>query len=215
MQIILASGSIGRKELLQYIGISFDVIKSTIDEYAIVGSTPYETLKLRAQTKGKDICNKIANNQIGELRMKKDSQYIVLAADTSVVFNNQLYGKPKDRKEAVKMLQLFSGNTHEVVTATYIGEISNSSSQILLEESATSFVTFKTLSEVDINRYLNVTDYTRFAGSYAINSGQDFIVKLEGSISNVVGLPLELIMPLLEKKVYLGTNCYAELGSAS
>ena len=163
MQLILASGSIGRKELLQYIGIPFDVVKSSIDEYAIVGNTPHETLKIRARAKGVAVVNtiiKYPNKQIN----KYSNDYMVLAADTSVVFEGKLYGKPKDRKDAEEMFSLFSGKVHEVVTATYVGEVSGGTPTMLLEESTTSLVTFKQLSQMDINRYLNVTDYTRFAG---------------------------------------------------
>lgn len=218
MRLILASQSLGRKKLLEHLKIPFEVMPSTIDEEKIIGKTPLETLQLRAKMKGEGVaCSpklpaRLATRSVtGRLKSLipetsnlKPITYLILSADSGAIINNQLIGKPKDYKDAVRILSALSGKTHEFVTAIYIITLSQQAktrSDLVKRRWQCydrSFVTFRKLSKGDIKRYLSLTDYTKYAGGYAISSAQDFIVKIEGSISNVVGLPLEKVKPFLQ-----------------
>jgi len=181
MRLILASASEGRKELLSYLKIPFEVIPSNIDEEKIVGKTPLETLQLRARLKGEDVAS-------------SHKKAIILSADSGAILDGKLIGRPKDYDDAVRILSTLSGKTHEFITAIYLSQLSDLK---VYEDYDTSFVTFRKLEKSDIKRYLTITTYTRYAGGYAIASAQDFITKIEGSISNVIGLPLEKVIPIL------------------
>lgn len=216
MEIILASSSKARKKLLKLLDISFKTVPSDVDEESIVGKTPLETIKLRAKEKAEKVCNRIENQ---ELRIKNKflqptthhlppTTYLILSADSMAVLSGKLIGKPKDKKEAKKILQLLSDHTHHFITAIYcilITQNRNYRYNIVKkwQQHEESLVTFRKLSDNDINLYLSLTKPSIYAAGYAISdTPQNFIIKIEGSISNVMGLPLEKIIPiLLENKV--------------
>jgi len=194
--LILASQSLGRRELLEYLRVSFKVIATDLDEEKIVAENPLETLKLRARLKAESAAGKTSSSF---------GTYLILSADSGAILDGKLIGKPKNKKEAVQILQTLSGRTHEFVTAVYIlvldqNRLDNRGS---LSKTSSSRVTFRKLTTEDINTYLAVTDFTRFAGSYALISAQNFITKIEGSLSNVIGLPLELIIPIFRTYNFL------------
>lgn len=206
-KLILASKSEGRKKLLEYLKIPFEIIPSTLDEKKIIGRSPVDTLRLRARLKCEDVTSSPATAGLK----------FVLSADSGAILGNQLIGKPKDRKDAVRILSLLSGKTHLFATAVYIIKLQTNSSnnttpgvlrsdspgvlkaEIVLNGISKSFVTFRKLKGEEIDFYLSKTDYKRFAASYAIVSAQDFITEVKGSISNIIGLPLELLVPILKK----------------
>lgn len=207
MQLILASASIGREYLLKGLKIPYRIIPSHIDEDKIMGKNLIETVKLRAKVKGEEVAEKIiksTNQPIIQLS-NNNEELLILSADTEVIINNQLLGKPKDYQDAVKMLRMLSGKMHEVVSGYYIIETGNLKLETrkkivqpkIWQGFDRSFVTFRKLKDEDIKQYLSVTEYTRYTGSYAlIASPQNFITKIEGSISNVIGLPLEKVIPI-------------------
>lgn len=218
MQLILASSSLGRKKILSFLKIPFTVIPSTVDEEKIFGKTPLETLELRAKLKGEEVIERITNQELRIKNEKIRSQPIIcliLSADSGIILGKELIGKPKYRKEAVKILKKLSGKTHEFVTAIYaikISKIKNQRSKTniknqkdikIWQDHDRSLVTFRKLSEEDIKLYLSLTDYTKFAGGYALVSAQNFITKVEGSLSNVIGFPLEKIIPILKENKLL------------
>lgn len=214
MHLILASQSEGRKKLLSQYRIPFEIIPSYLDEDKIVAKTPLSTVKLRAKLKGEDVAGKIT---VGS--------NLILSADSGAILGKTLIGKPKDYNEAVKILKTLSGKTHEFVTAIYIikagGErgrapeatdVRSTDGRESLDRTRakykyrsnvwqdfdTSFVTFRKLTGDDIRRYLSITNYTKYAGGYALfDSPQDFITEIRGSLSNVIGLPLEKFNPVL------------------
>ena len=183
MRLILASASEGRKELLSYLKIPFEIIPSSIDEDKVIGKTPLETIKLRAKLKGEEVASS-----------KKHKSAIILSADSGAILNGELIGRPKNYDDAVRILSTLSGRTHRFITAVYLSQLSDLK---VYEDYETSFVTFRKLSKDDIRRYLSITSYTRYAGGYAIASAQDFITKIDGSVSNVIGLPLEKVILIL------------------
>ena len=216
MKLILASASKGRKHLLNLLKIPYEIMLTDIDEEKIFGKTPLATIQLRAKAKGEKVVKKLSSYKaIKQSRDKLDSSIarsldcLILSADTEVVINNQLIGKPKDFEDGKRILKLLSGKTHEVITAFYIVKLtlrSRTRSDPKTYKITNwkgfdrSLVTFKEITTDEIKRYLKLTDYTRYTGAYALlASPQDFVIKTEGSLSNIIGLPLEKIIPILRE----------------
>lgn len=198
--LILASSSLGRKKLLSYLKIPFKIIPSDLEESKIIGKNPLDTLRLRAKLKGESISNKILSSNDQSLKTK---DYLILSADSGAILDNKLIGKPKDRTNAVRILQTLSGRTHKFVTAVYVIKQQSNISNTVLDTFSESLVTFRKIRKEEINFYLSVTDFTRYAASYALISAQDFITKVEGSQSNVIGLPLEIVSPFFRKNWFI------------
>lgn len=177
---ILASSSPRRKELLESLNINFSIISPAIDENIVVAEheyLPFVIAKLKAYH---------------VLSMYKDA--IVLAADTIVLLDNKVLGKPHDRKEAYEMLKALSGRHHDVITAYTL--VSN---KMEINRQVTTHVYFNTLSEQLIEDYLNCGSYKDKAGGYGIQDPYPLISHIDGSYSNVMGLPLEKLQKDLEK----------------
>lgn len=192
-KLILASSSLGRKKLLSYLKIPFKIIPSDLEESKIIGKNPLDTLRLRARLKGESVAE---NLKIRKPENLNSENLIILSADSGAILDNQLIGKPKDHTNAVRILQHLSGRTHDFATAVHLINLSDLSHQ---SDLSISRVTFRKITKAEIERYLSVTDFTRYAGAYALISAQDFITRVDGSLSNVIGLPLEIIIPLLDK----------------
>ncbi|KKS97672.1 MAG: maf protein, septum formation protein [Candidatus Gottesmanbacteria bacterium GW2011_GWA2_43_14] len=187
--LILASQSLGRKKLLEYLKIPFEIVHSQLDEEKIIAPTPEKTLQLRAKLKGEEIALKIAKPAI------------IISADSGAILGRKLLGKPKDRQEAVGIFKRLAGKKHKYVTSTYIIKIyTNKTKSVIFQSDNVSFVTFRKMSDDGINFFLDRTEFTRFAAGYILVSAQDFITKVEGSLSNVIGLPLEDVIPVLKKE---------------
>lgn len=222
MNLILASQSQGRKKLLDYLNIPFEIIPSKLDEEKIIGKSPVETLRLRARLKGEEVTNQLLSppkqprspNQFQKQKLSLTikqfnnlaMEYLILSADSGAIINDELIGKPKDYDNAVNILKKLSGKTHQYVTCTYIIKLSTNKSkgkEIILDDTDISYVNFRKLEAEDITLYLRLTDYQRFAASYVLISAQNFITKIEGSISSVIGLPLEKLIPILRNYNFL------------
>jgi len=174
--IILASGSPRRRELLDSMGISFRIIPSTVDEPpADSGETPGGYALRMARLKARDV----AWGHPGSF---------VLGADTVVAVGEFILGKPTDMEDAKRMLAMLSGREHTVVTGcVLIGP----DGQTAWEEAVASKVTFALLSEEAIAAYVATGEPMDKAGGYAIQGlGAFMITKVDGSYTNVVGLPL-------------------------
>jgi septum formation protein len=208
INLILASASRGRKHLLEQLKIPFEVLATDIDEDSIIGKSSLETIKLRAVKKAEKASELLLLSSIHKSSIINHQSFI-LTADTEVVFHDKLIGKPKDYSDAVRIFKLLSGETHEVVTAISISKIKYQRSKTHLKDQKLiiqswneydkSLVTFRSLSLADIERYLSLTEYTRYTGGYALAaSPQDFITRIEGSVSNVIGLPLEKLIPIVQ-----------------
>jgi len=184
MKIILASGSPRRLELLTAAGLTPEVIKPNCKEVIQAGLEPSEIVKSLAEQKGKSVINSANYSEIP-----------VIAADTVVAIGNEVIGKPKDRADAERILSELSGKTHQVYTGV----------AIFYQEKESVFsvktdVEFKTLSKCEIDAYCNTDEPYDKAGAYAIQGKASFMVKrINGSYSNVVGLPVcEVIEQLQE-----------------
>ena len=184
MKVILASASPRRIKLLKRIVKSFSVIPSGLDESQIEEKDPVVFALKAAEAKARAVA-------------EPNPEALVIAADTVVVVDGQILGKPASRPEAEQMLALLSGRTHEVVTAVvlYSGQEDR-----LLSGYETSRVTFRQLTPEDMGTYLDRNIYQDKAGAYAIQEVRDlFLEKLEGDYNNVVGLPVRLVRRLFNK----------------
>lgn len=174
--LILASASPRRRELLTQIGVSFEVVIHDIDERVIAGETPVQYVCRLAQAKAAAVAS--------DARVTRDQT--VLGADTIVVVEEDILGKPQDEQDAHRMLSLLSGREHEVMSAVCVcrGELS------ALELSRTK-VKFRSLSKAEIAAYWRSGEPQGKAGAYAVQGlGALFIESLQGSYSGVVGLPI-------------------------
>lgn len=182
-KLILASASPRRAEILQQIGVDFQIAPADIDETPKPQESPVDYVQRMAQEKTQHVINSIAG-----------SSAVVLGADTSVVLNCKIYGKPKNQQEAMAMLAALSGKTHQVLTAVAMGN----KQRCLLKLSATD-VKFRELDLKECLDYWNTGEPLDKAGGYAIQGlGAVFVEKISGSFSGVVGLPIEQTAQLLQ-----------------
>jgi septum formation protein len=173
-QIFLASSSPRRRELLLQIGVDHEVIRVDVDETPHPGEAPSEYVIRLALEKAR-----------AGRKLSPDLQIPVLAADTAVVVEGEILGKPTDSRDALRMLQLLSGRTHKVLTGVaLIGSEEKSRLSV-------SRVSFRTISPAEAEQYWQSGEPEDKAGAYGIQGlGALFINGLEGSFSGVMGLPL-------------------------
>lgn len=174
-RIFLASNSPRRAELLHQIGVDFRVIVAAIDEAAAAQETPEAHVTRLALEKAR----------AGHAILQDEDCRLVLGADTMVVAGDVAMGKPRDREEAIHMLQSLSGKTHRVLSAVaLVGEVEAFRLNI-------SQVTFRSLTRAECEAYWGTGEPGDKAGGYAIQGmAAMFISRLEGSYSGVMGLPL-------------------------
>lgn len=188
-QLFLASESPRRRELLKKAGISFLSCPSKISEF------PVETLTLDEQIL--DIARRKARAALESLRTKVEGSFWILAADTEVIIKGKLAGKPIDADDAVCKLRYLSDRTHEVKTAVVLLSYPELRELSRLE---TSQVTFRSLSEDEILKYVMSGDPMDKAGGYGIQGeGAKFVREVKGSFDNVVGLPMEIVLKMFEE----------------
>lgn len=182
--IYLASRSPRRRELLQQMAVDFAVIAPDIDESVQAGETPERYVRRIAEEKAR----------AGQTLLKDGLTKPVLAADTAVIVNDRIFGKPVDDADARRMLKQLSGNTHRVMTA-----VSLAGSEDLHHAISVSEVRFAVLSETDIDWYVSTGEGSDKAGSYAVQGlGAIFIEQIKGSYSGIMGLPIRETAQLLK-----------------
>lgn len=183
MEIILASNSPRRKEILKNAGYSFQSVASCYDEK--INDKEYSDILVENCAKQKAL----------SIKNKENQNSVIISADTVVVLNNKILGKPKDKPQAIEMLKNLSDKTHFVATAIYI---TKGEQEFLAVEK--TFVTFRKLSERDILNYIETKRPFDKAGSYGIqDEGFDFATNIEGELDNVIGFPLKLFEKLYKK----------------
>ena len=193
MNIILASASPRRREILENTNVKFDIISSSIEELVLEGESPCQMVMRLAFEKGIDIASK----------RKSD---LVISADTIVVLDNTVLGKPKDEKEAKVMITNLSGKTHQVITGISLINLENDKKVI---DYVISNVKFKNLSEDDINDYIKTKESLDKAGAYGIQGyGALLVEEIQGDYFNIVGLPISKLSDLL--KLHFNINLFAE-----
>lgn len=183
MRIILASKSPRRKELLEQIGLSFEVLVSDADENLDI-DTPEEFVKELSRIKSKAVM---------DLMNGIDENTLIIGADTVVVYDGKILGKPKDEADAFSMLKMLSDNEHEVITGVTLLSKKNGEIDMDTFYEKTKVFTYE-MSDSEIKEYIATKEPMDKAGSYGIQGiGGKFIKKIEGDYNNVVGLPVSRI----------------------
>jgi len=178
--LILASASPRRAELLQQIGLDFQVQPADIDETPASSETPEHYVERLAREKALSIA-------------RQYPEKLVLGSDTSVIHYEEILGKPESTEQAVSMLQALSGSTHQVLTAVALAKGAECWSRVV-----TTDVTFRELEAAEISAYVASGEPMDKAGSYGIQGlGGIFVSAIKGSYSAVVGLPLQETAALL------------------
>jgi septum formation protein len=174
-QIILGSGSSRRKELLEMTGIKFTVNSNPVNE------------NFPESLRGKEIAEFIVSKKTKPFREIVKENQIIITADTLVWFEDKCWGKPNDKNDAKKMLKMFAGLSHEVITS--VGFLTSNHFEILTEVTE---VTYKNLNEKEINYYVNTVNPIDKAGSYGIQDwiGMIGVERIKGSYTSVLGLPV-------------------------
>jgi septum formation protein len=183
-KIILASASPRRKQLLREMGLRFTVVQPDRVEEVLAGAAPEVLALQNAQRKARAVASRHRNA-------------LVIGADTIVVLDGRIFGKPRDPAEAGRMLQQLVGRRHEVITAVCLIHRSLNTEITFTD---TTRVWMRSLSRDQIAEYLNKIDPLDKAGAYAIQEhGEGIVERIEGSFSNVMGLPTERLRATLEK----------------
>lgn len=181
MRIILASASPRRKELLEQVGITFEVIPSTVEE-KMQGTTPGELVESLALQKAEDVFNSLLENANEDL--------VVLGSDTIVVCDGKRLGKPLDEPDAFRMLKMLSDREHEVYTGVCIMSFRNGQKQIYTFYECTKVRMFP-ITDEQARWYISTNEPMDKAGSYGIQGmGAVFIKGITGDYNSVVGLPV-------------------------
>lgn len=183
--IVLASKSPRRRYLLKQAGLSFSVVPSGIDESMVTLSSPSSYVKVLAEAKAEDVA-------------KKYPKSWVIGADTVVVINGIVLGKPRSKPEARAMLKRLSGQTHRVLTGYCVYCEARGKK---FSETVQTDVLFKNLTDQEIEWYIHTKEPFDKAGAYAIQGLGTFLVKsICGSYTNVVGLPVSEVIEILIKE---------------
>ena len=177
-RLVLASASPRRRELLKSIGATFDVAPADVDEAEHAGELPLAYVRRIAATKALAVVSRTHGPELGSV--------VVLAADTTVDVDDEILAKPDDDDHARRMLCLLAGRTHRVHTAVF-GWTSRGEHSVTV----TTEVTFSPLADSDIDWYLSTGEHLDKAGAYGMQgAGGALVQRIDGSPSNVIGLPL-------------------------
>jgi len=186
ISFILASASPRRKELLQKAGFQFKAVAPNVDEssFYTVGISAEEYAKALALAKAKNVAEKFPDN-------------FVIGADTVVDYKGEIIGKASDEKRAEEIIKKLFSSEHKVITGIAVVNLSRN---IEIVESDTTTVYPKRMSAAQITEHIKGGSWRDKAGAYAIQeTGDEFVERIEGSLSNVMGLPMELLSRILRK----------------
>jgi septum formation protein len=182
MTLLLASASPRRAELLRAAGFQFDVQPAHADESIHDGETPEQYVRRVADAKARAVHAKAEGR-------------VVLAADTTVVIDGHILGKPVDEADASRMLRLLSGRCHQVLTAVTLAREERVQTRVAVTD-----VEFAPLSEEEIAWYVASGEPVDKAGAYAVQGlASRFVSRVHGSYSNVVGLPVAIVYAMLRE----------------
>ena len=190
MKLILASSSPRRAEVLADAGFVFETLVAGVDETRRKGEPAEAYVRRLAEAKARAAASRVG------------PPAVVIAADTAVVVDGELLGKPASPEDAGRMLRRLSGRTHQVLTGLAVLQLPEGTACVELE---TTQVTFAPLSETEIESYLASGEPLDKAGGYAIQGrGGRFITRVEGCYFNVVGLPLARLYRMLREMNWAG-----------
>ncbi len=192
--IVLASKSLDRRKLFNLAKMDFEVLETNIDEEKFKSkiNDPIQLVTLLAEKK---------LNHAKKILEQENKDAIIIAADTVVECNNEIIGKAKDENHAFEILKKLSDSTHNLITGFAITETNNP--KLIVDYDITS-VKFLDLSEEDIREYIKSEEWKGRAGAYSIRERASlFIESVNGSISNVIGLPMQKIYVILKNEFSL------------
>ncbi len=193
-RLILASGSPRRKELLEQVGAEFEILPAKGEEI-ITSTVPKQVVMELSAQKAEEAAGRY-KKELGE---DESGIVVILGADTVVAYENKILGKPKDKEDAVKMLQLLSGNTHSVFTGVtlIIEQEGKREKQSFFAETK---VTMYPMTKEQIHAYVETGEPMDKAGAYGIQGKcAVYIEKIAGDYNNVVGLPVSLVFQNMAK----------------
>ena len=187
-KIILGSGSPRRKELLSQIGVPFEVRVSEKEEI-YTQTIPKEIVKELALMKAENVASEIPAKST-----------IVIGADTVVVHQDQILGKPKDEQDAFRMIQSLQGDVHQLYTGVAILDFDGNGEKTVISHAVETRVSVNPMSEEEIWKYVQSKEPMDKAGAYGIQGKfSAFIEKIEGDYFNVVGLPVSYVYQILKQ----------------
>jgi septum formation protein len=182
-EIVLASESPRRRQLLDFLKIPHRVVPAAVDERSLTAAGPREFALKAALLKATALDDKLEKGTL------------VIAADTVVVRNNEIYMKPLDQQDAVRMLRNLAGQTHQVISGIALREVGRATQL----DAASTDVTIRALSEEEIAEYVQSGEPMDKAGAYGIQSiGGSLVQQIAGDYFNVVGLPVDKLLVMLE-----------------
>jgi septum formation protein len=191
--LVLASASPRRKQILEQLGLTFRVMPSGFDERALAGETPEALVERLARGKAGEIVERLG---------RESETACVLGADTIVVIDREILGKPRDDEDALRMVMALAGRTHRVITGVALCLPGGAcESEIFVTE-----VRFRPLSRESARAYVASGDGRDAAGAYAVQGrGAGLVAEISGSYTNVVGLPAAQTLDLLLRANVVGT----------
>jgi septum formation protein len=182
VKLILASSSPRRKELLARFGLAFVIDVPDVDESLLPGEDPRAHVRRLAAVKAEEVAG-------------RHGEGLVIAADTVVVLGGKIIGKPRDEADARRMLRELSGKTHRVYTGVTVADAASGTASTRVVRSS---VTMLEIAPGEIARYVDTGEPLDKAGSYAVQGlGRKFVSRVEGSLSNVIGLPVDELRELM------------------
>ncbi|NUN15893.1 MAG: septum formation protein Maf [Myxococcales bacterium] len=208
IQLILASASPRRKTLLEGLGFNVKVVPSNIEEVRLEDEEPENFVKRVSRDKVLTVVQRLSATLYTDSEpnprpsrshpgQTRDETRWIVGADTVVVYGNQVFGKPQDAHEAFEMLSQLSGNVHEVITGFCIFDVKKNKEGL---QAVRTYVKFKELSKTEIERYIGVGESMDKAGAYAVQGVGAYLVEtLDGSYTNVVGLPLCQVVEMMQE----------------
>lgn len=193
--VVLVSQSVGRRALLEKLGLRFRVTVARIDEDAITDADPVTTLKRRAQAKADEVVKHPRVYMIPEER-----ETLLIAADSMAIIGKKTFGKPKDREEAKAMLKTLMDRSHSFATSVVLVHLKGHTEKKRWQKTVKTSVALRKLPTIELESYTTRFDLSRFAAGYAFNEAPwDLVTKIDGSYTNVIGLPFEVLLPVLRQ----------------
>jgi septum formation protein len=200
-RLVLASESPRRQDLLRYLGVDFETMPSYIEETFEAGKSPAEVAMQLSVQKAMAVKEKIISEYPTERRGYELERLVIIAADTIVVSGSTFLAKPSSKKDAYDMLLMLSGKVHEVYTGiAVISFAAQGHDLIVTTDFEKSLVFMRKLASVEIEAYIATGEPMDKAGGYAVQgTGGALIERVEGCISNVIGLPMTKTVNLLRQ----------------
>ncbi len=195
IDVVLASQSIGRKMLLEKLGIRFRVAHTRVDEDILMSKDPLALIKKRAAAKADEVARHPRVYTLSE-----EFKTLVITADSMAILGKKAYGKAQDRNDAREIIKALMDKTHAFTTAIVVTLFEGHTAKQKWEKTVTTKVTMRKLSTAELESYVTRYDFTRFAAGYALNETPwDLVTRIDGSYTNVIGLPFEVLLPILKK----------------